>query len=154
MTSQNWYSVEQAGLRNISHDFTPDQIAALIVPHLSEEEWKQAALAAVQAEVDAMYRELDAFLDNLDKLPPRKMRERFLLHLITDHQGDIEAASVEYDWLMRRDYVNAVKAGKAPPPVARPWATLILMPHIFYRVQATFRQVMTQYEREAGYVRA
>ena len=139
---QNWNTVEQAAFRNISHDFTPDQVALLIVPHLTEEEWKQVALSAVQLEVEAMNREIDAFFDNLDHLPPQKMRQRFMLYLITDHQGDAAAAAIEFDWLMRPDYLDAIKMGLAPPPISRPWTTLLGIPRIFRKVQVFFRRAM------------
>ena len=126
----------------------PEQVASLMVLNLSEEEKREILLDVVSKGVKRFWEKVKEFYDHSFApgvhLKPAKARRRFLELLAEGNQGDIEAAAVEFDYLMRLDYLDLIRAGQAPPPVSRPWAQLLAAPEIFRWAQQDFREIMRE----------
>ena len=71
-------------------------------------------------------------------LPPRERLMIYMQKLVEAYPTDEYGRMMELAWLLNPEYLDLIREGVAMPPMASPWAKLIVLPPVFLAVQKLF----------------
>lgn len=128
--------------------------AELIVPDVDEKTHNENLIAVAREEAESFQRLSDVFPGLVVSpgiaTPPRVRLQRFMTLLMQAYPDDPAGRMRELQWLLRPDYLDYLKEGLAPPPLARPWSQLLPIRFLFREVQTTLRHDFASFAKQEG----
>lgn len=124
-----------------------------VYPSVSEQVENEIMRELAQEMAEEVFDEIEAtfpgyLLSPAVEIPPRQRLERYFLRLVEAYPQDEGGRLNELFMLLDAGYLDKLKAGAYPPPLARPWVQLVRIPRLFRYLQRDFRQAYLTYAKQ------